>query len=180
MKVLLNHAFPFFLAHGGVQVQVEQTRAGLEQAGVEVDYVRWWDEHQTADIIHWIGRPSGVLVAMAHQKGIKVVVSDLMGGLSIRPTFAHAMHRLAVRLTTRHLPALVSMKMGWDAFRQVDAFISLTTWEAHLLNYVFGVPSERIRVVPNGVEQAFFDAAPERRADWLVCTSTIRDIKRTL
>ena len=180
MKVLLDHSCPFFLAHGGVQVQIEQTKAALEQVGVEVEYLRWWDDAQTGDVIHCIGRPDGTFVDLAQQKGIKVVAAELMGGLSIRPRIAHAIHRMAVRFVTRYLPQLISAKMGWSAFGKVDAFVSLTTWEARLLGYVFGVPTEKIQVIPNGVEQVFFDAIAEPRSEWLVCTSTVRDIKRTL
>jgi glycosyltransferase involved in cell wall biosynthesis len=180
MKILLDHSCPFFLAHGGVQVQIEQTKAALEQIGVEVEYLRWWDDRQEADLIHTIGRPSGHFVQLAHQKGMAVVAAELMGGLSVRPPLSHALHRAGVALARRWLPPLVSHKMGWSAFQTVDAFVSLTAWEAHLLHYVFGVPKERITVIPNGVESVFFESDPAARGEWLVCTSTVRDIKRTL
>src|ERR1019366_772376 len=43
MKVLFHHFLPFSLAHGGEQVQIEQTKTALERAGVEVEFLRWWD-----------------------------------------------------------------------------------------------------------------------------------------
>lgn len=46
MKVLFDHSFPFALAHGGFQIQIEQTKAALESLGVSVDYLRWWDDSQ--------------------------------------------------------------------------------------------------------------------------------------
>ena len=37
MKVLLDSNVPFALAHGGAQIQIEQTKKGLEGVGVEVE-----------------------------------------------------------------------------------------------------------------------------------------------
>ena len=43
MKVLIDHQLPFLLAHGGLQIQIEQTKAALEKIGIEVEYLRFWD-----------------------------------------------------------------------------------------------------------------------------------------
>ena len=40
MKVLFHHHTPFALAHGGLQIQIVQTRAALQKLGVEVEYLR--------------------------------------------------------------------------------------------------------------------------------------------
>ena len=46
MKVLFDHPNPFLLAHGGFQTQIVQTKVALERIGVEVDWLRWWDDEQ--------------------------------------------------------------------------------------------------------------------------------------
>ena len=56
MKVLINSSLPFALAHGGWQIQIEQTFAALRQNGVAVEYTRWADEAQQGDLIHYFGR----------------------------------------------------------------------------------------------------------------------------
>ena len=84
MKVLIDHPNPFALAHGGLQVQIEQTKRGLEQIGVEVEWLRWWDDAQSADIIHYFGRPTGTYVRFAQAKGKKVVIAELLTGLGSR------------------------------------------------------------------------------------------------
>ena len=62
MKILFNHNFPFALAHGGMQTQIEQTQAALQSVGLEVEPLRWWDDLQRGDLIHYFGmkakRPS--------------------------------------------------------------------------------------------------------------------------
>src|SRR5208283_4192488 len=66
MKVLFDHHMPFSLAHGGLQQQLVQTKSALEQVGVETEYLRWWDDSQRADIIHFVGRPATEYVNFAH------------------------------------------------------------------------------------------------------------------
>ncbi len=58
------------------------------------------------------------------------------------------------------LPATFTARMAWDSYRLADACIANTAWEAHLMNYLFGAPRERVHVVPNGVEEIFLNSAP--------------------
>ena len=80
MKILFNCNLPFVLAHGGHQIQIERTQAALESLGIEVEPLRWWDDQQRGDIIHHFGRMSAGQITMAHQKGIKVVMAELLTG----------------------------------------------------------------------------------------------------
>src|SRR5438105_6352876 len=77
MKVLIDQPYPFLLAHGGFQTQIQQTKAALEGIGVDVDLLRWWSDTQPCDLIHYFGRPFSSYVDLAHRKGIKVVFSAL-------------------------------------------------------------------------------------------------------
>ncbi len=81
MKVLFDHQNPFLLMHGGLQIQIEQTKAALDAIGVEVEFLRWWDSGQRGDVIQFYGRPSASYINFAHQKGIKVVMLQLLTGL---------------------------------------------------------------------------------------------------
>ena len=80
MKVLFNCTVPFALAHGGHQIQIERTQAALQSLGLLVEPFRWWDEQQTADLIHYFGRMPAEQIKLAHQKGIKVVTAELLTG----------------------------------------------------------------------------------------------------
>src|SRR5436190_23345092 len=75
MKVLFTYQLPFMLAHGGAQIQIQQTQAALEQVGLQVEPLRWWDEKQNGDILHSFARLPAHQVSLAQQKGIKVVVA---------------------------------------------------------------------------------------------------------
>jgi len=181
MKILLDHTQPFFLVHGGMQTQVEQTYAALQAVGLEVEWVRWWDDSQTGDIIHYFGRPYSTYIRYAQAKGFRVVTAELLTGLGSRPPLARALQRTAIRLADGCLPEFFTGRMAWESFRLADACVALTPWEKRLMQEMFGAPAERVWVVPNGVERAFLDAPPvPERGPWLVCMATITERKRVL
>ena len=178
MKILFEHPVPARLAHGGMQTQIDQTKAALETLGVEVEYLRWWDERQSGDVIHFFGRMSPELILFAQRKGIRVVLSVLLAAQGARPGWKLWLQRHTTRLMRAALPAGLTAAYRWDAYRMADAAIALTPWEGQVLNYLFAVPPGKIHVVPNGVEAEFFAAPPAERGPWLVCTGTITERKR--
>jgi glycosyltransferase involved in cell wall biosynthesis len=182
MKVLFDHSSPFLLAHGGMQVQIEQTKAALERAGVDVEFLRWWDASQAGDLIHFFGRPAGSYIELAHRRKTRVVMAELLTGLGSRSPAAVAGQGVLVRAARRWIPSVFTAKMGWDAYASVDRIIALTPWEAQLMQRVFDAPAERIAVVPNGVVDEFFQDSERNvaRESYLVCTATITERKRVL
>jgi len=180
MKVLLYTHLPSALAHGGMQIQIDQTKAALERIGVEVEYLRWWDDSQPADIIHFFGRMPVGLIRFAQPKGIRVVQSDLLGGQGSRPTWLRRLHRLMVGGGLRFLPRYLTEVHAWHSYQLADACVALTLWEAQIMREVFHAPASRIHVVPNGVEQVFLDSQPVTRGPWVICTATITTRKRVL
>jgi glycosyltransferase involved in cell wall biosynthesis len=180
MKILFYCPVPFALAHGGAQIQIEQTTAALQAIGVEVETLRWWDPAQRGDFIHYFGRPTASYIEFAHRQGIKVVLAELLTTTGSRSRRELALQRLFINVSRRLLPATVTTRLAWDAFQLADACVALTPWEAHLMTYLFGAPKERVHVVPNGVEEVFLHAPPAVRGPWLVCTATITERKRVL
>ncbi len=180
MKVLFDHPNPFFLAHGGFQIQIEQTKNALEEIGVEVEWLRWWDAGQRGEIIHYFGRASPSYIRFAHGKGVKVVMAELLTAVGSRPATQRRLQRLITSASKRLLPKSFIERMAWDSYRMADAFIALTEWEAYLMREMFGVAAARTYVVPNGVEREFLDAPAVPRKEWLVCTATITERKRVL
>ena len=181
MKVLIDHQLPFLLAHGGLQIQIEQTKAALEKIGVTVEYLRFWDSQQKADILHIFGRCSQSYIDLARRKGIAVVMSDLLSETGSRSRYALLAQKGFIRVARRILPTRFLSRMGWDAFRAADAVIALTPWEAALMVDLFDADKTRLHVVPNGVEECFFTKAPpESREDWLVSTVSITARKRVI
>jgi glycosyltransferase involved in cell wall biosynthesis len=178
MKVLFDHPSPFCLAHGGLQIQIERTKAALDSIGVPVEYLRWWDEAQGGDIIHYFGRPPVSYVQLAQQKKRKIVIAELLGGLGARRAPARAVQRLLIGLARGLLPSEFYARMAWESYEMAEACVALSAWEAHLMRVMFSAPRSRVHVVPNGVEEVFLNSPPSARGPWLVCTATITEVKR--
>jgi glycosyltransferase involved in cell wall biosynthesis len=179
MKILLDHPCPFLLAHGGFQIQIEQTLAALNTIGLHAEYLQWWNPSQPADLIHYFGRPGIDYVRQLQKKGLKVVHAELLSGVGVRPLWARKIQKAAIA-GSRFLPPMITRRYGWQTFKSADACIALTDWEAHLMHDVFGAPAEKIHVVPNGVEEAFFAGPAGPRGEWLICTATLTEVKRVV
>ena len=180
MKILFNHYQAFMLSHGGTQIQIEQTKVALEKIGVSVEPLRWWDDRQTGDVLQHFGRlPTHVLRA-AQQKGMKVVVSDLLTEAGSRSGLQLWIQRIVRPVMELALPRRLVQPFSWDSYRLADACLANTPHEAHLLTELFGASPARVHVVPNGVEEIFLNSQPVQRGAWLVCTAIITQRKRVL
>lgn len=180
MKILLYCSCPFSFAHGGAQIQIEQTKAALERVGVEVEYLRWFDGNQKADILHYFGRLEPSLMDLAHNKGMKVVMAELLTEQGSRPPGRLLMQRMFIRTFRGIFGEARTEFFRWSSYKTGDAFVALTKHEAFLFEYLFGAAKEKVHVVPNGVEEVFRNASPSTRGKWLVCTATIHPRKRVL
>jgi glycosyltransferase involved in cell wall biosynthesis len=180
MKVLFDHSQPFLLAHGGFQVQIEQTRAALQTAGVKVDFLRWWDASQSGELIHFFGLPPPSYAGLSQKKGIKIVVAHLLGGLGARSKGKRFIQRVILGGALRTLPEAALARLGWQIWQSADAYIAVTAWEARLMTEIFRVPHERVHVIPNGVSEFFFQQPTESRGKYLVTTASIFPVKRVV
>lgn len=180
MKVLFNCGLPFALAHGGQAIQIQQTMAALKGIGVTVEPLRWWDESQTGDLIHYFGRMPPEQIRFAHQKRIRVVMGELLTGAGSQTNFQRLARRIFRWGAERLAPRGFAAAFQWESYQLADGFTALTSWEKHLMQYKFDASPEKIFVVPNGVEEVFFQSAATLRDQWLVCTATITERKCVL
>ena len=182
MKVLFDHQLPFALAHGGLRIQIERTKSALEAAGVEVEYLRWWDAAQRGDIIHFFGRANPSHIEFAHAKGMKYVMSDLLTGQGSRTRTQLRVQSALEKFLRAIVPPTFLANFRWDSYTAADAVVVLTAWEAEIVRILFGTPTRRLHIVPNGVEPEFFrrPGVEEIRDEELVCTATITGRKRVL
>ena len=184
MKLLLDSNVPFALAHGGAQIQIEQTKKGLEKLGLEVNWLQWWDDIQKADVIHFFYRPHPAMIKAASKKGVKTVFCELLTGLGSRPPCARWAQKVLIKASKRVLPHGFIERLCWDAYQLADASIALTSWEKELMVKMFSADPDRVHVVPNGVEDVFFrdikSKSQNLKSKYLVCTATITERKRVV
>lgn len=180
MKILVNCTLPFALAHGGQAIQIQRTMAALEEIGVASEPVRWWDEQQVGDLILYFGRMPAEHIRFAHRKNQRVVMAELLTAQGSRTPAQLWRQRLFSRVLSARAPRSFIAAFQWDSYRLADAFVALTPWEKHLMEYLFGAAPQKTFVVPNGVEEVFFSAPKMERGPWLVCTATVTERKRVL
>jgi len=182
MKILIDHQLPFLLAHGGLQTQIEHTKAALERAGLEVEYLRWWDDSQQGDIIHFFGRANPSHIEFAHAKRMKYVMSELFTGQGSRTPTQLKFQGMLERVMRNCVPSTFLANFRWDSYHLADATIVGTEWEAEVARLLFFPPPSKFHLVPNGVEDEFFVDAETMvpRGDALICTATITPRKRTV
>lgn len=182
MKILFSHDIPFHLAHGGSQTHIESLMRELSALGEEVEPERWWDEKQTGDIIHYIGRRApAVNVHLAHQKGYKVVMTEFMDMTASRSRAQLWLQRLLVRWGMRLLPAFTT-RLSWESFRTVDALIFCSPIEPPVAQYLFGADLRRCHYISHGLEAEVLAALalPDQEEDYLISMATIAPRKRTV
>jgi len=180
MKILVSCFVPFAIAHGGAQIQIEQTLRSLRKIGVDAEPLRWWDASQTGDILHHCGRFPSTLIALAQAKGMKVVTADLLTAQGSRPPWKLAVQGQINALLRRFAPSQFAASFNWHAYTKADACIANTPWEARLMTQLFDASPDKVFVIPNGVEPEFLASAPKERGEWLVSTATITERKRVL
>ena len=182
MRVLFDHSSPFALAHGGFQTQIEQTRLALIQAGHEVEHLRWWDDTQRGDLIHFFGPASIAYLQQARSKGWPVVMTTLFtetcnrsdGQLRRQGFFTQAILRLP-------FGEGVKQQLPWRAYLHCTQNVVGLNAERDVLEKVYAVPTERISVVPLGLSETYLAAGPgSRREDHLICTGTITERKNSV
>jgi len=179
VKVLIDHHSPFALAHGGFQIQIEQTFLGLRELGIDVEWLRFWDPCQKPDIIHFFGKVESGYLRFAREKGIKTVINELHTGLGSHPAWKHLIQRQVVGLSQKYLP-FISSRLNWDNYSYADAVMALTPYEADLMRNIFHAPVKKVHVIPNGVDDIFLESSRVSREEWLLCTAVIHPRKRVL
>jgi glycosyltransferase involved in cell wall biosynthesis len=182
MKILFDRHIPVGLASGGAQIQVDRTLAALAAAGVGAEYLRWWDEGQQGDLIHYFGTCNNGYLEVARNAKRPVVVTTL---------FTETCNRSEARLArqgwmTRALLALpfgggIKQQLSWQTYHNCAHNVVGLEAERRVLQRVYRVPPEKISVVPLGLSNAYLNAGAGSRAEThLITTGTITKRKNSL
>jgi len=151
------------LLKGGPRTQILQTKRGLEDLGAKVSLFDSWKDFRPgeADIIHIFGSNIGTYhLAREIQKiSIPMVVTPIWysmhSSLFIK---AAAAFDMAARKVVRGFwtdYGMLAEICGW-----ARAVLPNTKSEAALLERGLGIKGEKIFVIPNGVEERFYNGDP--------------------
>lgn len=166
MKILFDHPEPAFLHPDDMGNQIRRIKVALEGRGIQVEHLRWWDEAQTGEVIHFFGRMPTHLAELARSKGMKVVITE---HVPIRTRAEASTHRWLMRLFARALPGQFLSAFRWRTYQLADACVAFTSWDANLMSSLFRAPADRVHVIAPGLEDAFFAVPEVARNGWLVC-----------
>jgi glycosyltransferase involved in cell wall biosynthesis len=175
MRVVFDSSIPAMFAHGGANIQVEQTKAALESIGVQVEYMQRGDKSQSGDLIHFIGNPSNLYLSLAKTAGLPVVITNLFTEACNRPDSRIIAQGCIIRFAMQ-LPIIRQVKdqLNWLIYANAAHNVVGLKCEKFVLEKSFHVPPERISVVPLGLSASFLNAGPGRRdQEHLVSTGTI-------
>lgn len=182
MKILIHHGTPFQLAHGGHQTQIEKTKEGLEAAGCEVEWLRWWDEEQEADLIHAFSPVEVSALIHAQRVETPVVLTSLLGwecNFSSSRIRFKVMRRKILNNLTR-FQSRFRGQAGREYHLCARNIVGLEA-ERNVLHAIHGVPLNNISVVPLGLPQQFLSVQKgDRNGDYLVSHGTITERKNSV
>ena len=151
------------ILRGGPRTQVLQTMKGLQRMGLDVRLFDPWTPPQfaTGDIFHIFAANIGTyhLAREIHALGMPLVVSPITFSRH-SPRFIRTALRLT-RLAQKAGPGIWSdYALCADICSWAARVLPNTRAEADLVRESYEIPSERILVVPNGVDERFAHADP--------------------
>lgn len=163
MTVYLSGYQATSILHGGPRTQIRETMQGLEREGISARLFDPWAPFrpEQGDLFHLFAANIGTyhLAREIHALGLPIVVSPITFS-----AHAHGFVRTALRITR------LAQKIGPGIWSDYALCADICQWAARVLPNSgaeqelivrgYGVPRERVTVIPNGVEPRFLDADP--------------------
>lgn len=145
---------------GGLQVQIERTSAALRNLGIEIKVVDFINEKfGSYDLIHAFSAVHGMYAVLeeAKSQGVKVVLSPVLQPEADLRKF----HRyqfvnwLTFQLSSNEVKTTYGQIKS--SLINADIIFSLSTLEAGIITQGYKIKNEKIMVVPNGIDEHFFE-----------------------
>ncbi len=163
MKVYFGSYQAIMMLKGGPRTQMLETKKELEKLGVEVELFDAWKTLRKGDcdLVHLFAADISTFhfAREISKIGIKLVVSPIFF------TRHSALYIKSVMLFNRLL--LNKSRGVWTDYGFVsqicnwaDAVLPNTCAEANLIEKGLGIPRSKIHIIPNGVNEKFYNADP--------------------
>ncbi len=168
MKIAFYSYPSAFQNPGGGEVQLLKTKQALENKGVTVKlFDQWQDKLESFDILHVFGSVKDCLglISSAKNKKVKIVLSTIFWSSFRRAFFESNDFKARLELSLRHLAKLCFPYFPSTRRKLMllsDILLPNSRVESDQLMQLFGMPKEKIFVVPNGVDERFASANKEQ------------------
>ncbi len=181
-----------FQSPGGGEVMLLKTKQYLERNGVSVKlFDPWHDKLRDFDILHTFGSVKDALRMMetAKDQGTKNVLStvcwySLKAAWGAQSTLSQRALGVARHITKSVMPWFPSQRRRM--MQVADLLLPNSRTEKDQLMQYFGVPSNKIQVIPNGVDERFLSADASEFLqrfnikNFVLCVGRIEPRKNTL
>lgn len=149
---------------GGPRTQILQTTKALQQLGIDARLFDPWElpRFSPGDLFHLFAANIGTyhLAREIHVLGMPLIVSPITYSRH-SPRFIRTGLKLT-RLAQKAGPGIWSdYSLCDDICSWADMVLPNTQAEADLVRESYGVPREKFRVIPNGVDERFASADPD-------------------
>lgn len=154
MKVIFLTPYTLNLQLGGFEAQVMEVYEALRNIGIEVKWYYEVSSFEGFDILHVWSVDIGMLpyITNAKSKGLRIVLTPMKGSRAEKNWYL----RLAKSLSS--IPQLcVTHKKGSKIISSADYVTPLCQFEAKRLSSVYGYPTSKIRIIPNGLSRVFIE-----------------------
>lgn len=185
MKIRLLAEFPLPVVCGGLELQCLRSFAALKEAGAPVELIDYHSLDSDFDTLHLFGTPPSIYeVCLFAQRTKKIVLSAVCGAGGV-PWLRTGINRGITALAALARQMTDHSRMRF-VFRSAMAVICLNPIERTFIHRTYGVPLDRISIIPNGVAPAYFSATDELfrttygLADFVLFTGNITPRKNPL
>ena len=181
MNVLFSDITYSYLHPGGKQVHAAQLMKHLPRAGVTVGYETWHDPDLQPDVVHFFGFNDTDRLRAMKRRGIKLVYTHIMDGLTNQSAARRRYHAAKARLVGR-LPARIEPLMPWRGLQLFDAIVYMHAADRQAALEIYDLDPTRTRIIPHGVADVrdFQHAADPDRGRYLVSLGSLVPRKNCL
>ncbi|MBC5774888.1 glycosyltransferase family 4 protein [Pontibacter sp. KCTC 32443] len=150
MKIKFLPYQPHCFAFGGFEVQTLSTLQALQEYGVDATTLDVWGRDSNFDVLHcWgLGVANYENVFWGKKAGKKVVITALLP--YYETILEKAKHYLSL--------GVYKARLFKEMLQVVDKVVLVNELQADVCKRLFGVPSSKLEVIPNVVQQLYFDA----------------------
>lgn len=147
--------------NGGVRTQATQTAQYLKEHDISVDFISPWDDNIDCDLAHvFIAGPGTIgIMKRLSERNIRAVLSPIFFSNRSAAVISTSLS-LEKKLSVFGSGIRSEFGIKAECCTMADLILPNTLEEAVLIEKGFGISSNKIVVVPNGVEERFADSIP--------------------